>query len=318
MAEVAVPIESDDDASVQGSPKMAKRGPGVASASGGAAVTLSDVQRLLELQSASWAKTQAAEIRGAMKELKEATRTELRGIREEVVRHSDYITQLRDQGERLEARVLALETAKQTESTAYPSSSGEGHQKNLLIFGGRNPETHRDDLLPELRDMLERIGVLEEFQDIFTTGPRRGHAMGVVKWAEGVTDQELKKKMIKIVQEIRGSGMASKSMTAGKNLWAAISKTKMERMRSSHAGKTKRLILEVNESEKHAMDVEWGAGSVWVRSVMVASATRPPPRDVIIKPGKLAGSWVDINQIARLLGSSSESLAERWTELIAE
>ena len=250
--------------------------------------------------------------------MKQATTAELRGIKEEVTRHSDYITQLRDQGERLEARVLALEASRGEGSTMYPGSGNEGHQKNLLIFGGWSPETHRDDLLPELRDMLERIGVLEEFQDIFTTGPRRGHAMGVVKWTAGVTDQELKKKMIKIVQDIRGSGMASKSMAAGKTLWAAISKTKMERMRSSHAGKTKRLILEVNESEKHAMDVEWGAGSVWVRSVMVASATRLPPRDVIIKPGKLAGSWVDINQIARLVGSSSESLAARWTELIAE
>ena len=48
--------------------------------------------------------------------------------------------------------------------------------------------------------MLERIGVAGEFQDLFTTGPRRGHAMGLVKWANGVSEQELKKKLIRIVQ----------------------------------------------------------------------------------------------------------------------
>ena len=253
-----------------------------------------------------------------MQELKQATAAELRGIKEEVTRHSDYITQLRDQGEKLEARVLALEASRGEGSTMYPGSGNEGHQKNLLILGGWSPDTHRDDLLPELREMLERIGVAQNFQDIFTTGPRRGHAMGTVKWPEGESDHALKKRLISLVREIRGASMSSKGMLPGKALWAAISKTRMERLRSSHAGKTKRLILEVNESEKHAMDVEWSAGSVRMRSVMVASATRTAPKGVQVKQGKMAGMWIDIHQIARLLGASSDSLSERWAELTFE
>ena len=73
-----------------------------------------------------------------------------------------------------------------------------------------------------------------------------------------MSEQDLKRKMIKLVQDIRGASVASKTMELGKTLWAAISKTKLERLRASHAGKTKRLILKINESEKHAMDVEWG------------------------------------------------------------
>ena len=197
-----VPVPETDDERDEGraSPKVARRSPQGEATSGGEVVTVAALQKLLEIQSANLAKSQAQEIRGAMQELKQATTNELRGIRDEVVRHSDYIAQLRDQGGRLEARVLALETAKKEESTTYPSASGEGHQKNLLILGGWSPDTHRDDLLPELKEMLERIGVAGEFQDLFTTGPRRGHAMGLVKWANGVSEQELKKKLIRIVQ----------------------------------------------------------------------------------------------------------------------
>ncbi|CAE7939851.1 unnamed protein product [Symbiodinium sp. KB8] len=77
------------------------------------------------------------------------------------------------------------------------------------------------------------------------------------------------------------------------------SKTKTERLRSGHAGKTKRLILEVNQSGKHAMDVELGAGSVWMMAKLVASATRTRPKDAAVKQGRAPGTWIGIQQIAR-------------------
>ncbi|CAE7734694.1 R1A1-element\ORF2 [Symbiodinium sp. CCMP2592] len=295
----AVPVPSDDeDLARSGSPEKSRKREAVESESaGGQMVTLADLQRLLEAQSVNLAKLQATEIRGAMQELKQATATEIRGIKTEVAKNTDHIAQLRDQGDKLEARIQALENGRSEGSTMYPGSSSESHQKNLLILGGWSPDTHRDDLLPELREMMEQIGVLAEFQDVFTTGPRRGHAMGIVKWPAGQSEQDLKRRLIKIVQEIRGASMASKSMPAGKNLWAAISKTKM-----------------VNESEKHAMDVEWTAGSLWLRSMMVASATRAAPKNVEVAMGKMAGTWIDINQIARLLGTSSAELEFEYNE----
>ena len=72
--------------------------------------------------------------------------------------------------------------------------------------------------------MLERIGVAQNFQDIFTTGPRRGHAMGIVKWPEGESDQALKKRLISLVREIRGASMSSKGMLPGKALWAPLAR----------------------------------------------------------------------------------------------
>ena len=61
-----------------------------------------------------------------------------------MTKHGDYIAQLRDQGGKLEARVMALETARAEGSTAYPGSVSEGHQTNLLIMGGWGSDTHRD------------------------------------------------------------------------------------------------------------------------------------------------------------------------------
>ena len=95
---VEIPESDEEAAGRRASPKVARVSAGPGPVGGDQAVTLADLQRLLEMQSAKLAKTQEAEIRGAMQELKQATTAELRGIKEEVTRHSDYITQLRDQG----------------------------------------------------------------------------------------------------------------------------------------------------------------------------------------------------------------------------
>ena len=120
-----------------------------------------------------------------------------------------------------------------------------------------------------------------------------------------------------MVQTIRQAQMSSKSMEPGKNLWGSLSKTKSERLRSAHAGKLKRLILEVDEAMKNQLDVEWNAGSVWVRGNLVGSAVRSKPADSsTTSTGKMPGSWVDLGLLARLLGCSDADLKDRWSALI--
>ncbi|OLP76058.1 hypothetical protein AK812_SmicGene44057 [Symbiodinium microadriaticum] len=216
-AEVPVPSSDEDRA---GSPKNQRleHGGGTRRRESGGAVTLDDLRTLLHQQSESIAESQTRAIRGAVAELRAATAAELQGIKSELSRHADYISQLREQNDRLEARVLAVESQKSEGSTVYPGSYGgdAGHQKNLVILGGWDADTHKADLLPELEELLQRIGVRDQFQDIFTTGPRRGHAMGLVKWPTGVSEQELKRRLIRLVQEIRGASMAASSMPNGK------------------------------------------------------------------------------------------------------
>eukprot|EP00439_Symbiodinium_sp_Y106_P061850 s1667_g9.t1 len=212
---------------------------------------------------------------------------------------------------------MAREAARAEGSTAYPGSTSEEHQKNLLIMGGWNPDTHRDDLLPDLRDLLSRIGVADQFSDIFTTGPRRGHAMGIVRWDSAVSEQDLKRKMIKPVQEIRGASVEQehgpRQEPVGGTQQNQVGEVAIEPCRKNQAPH-----IGNQRIRKHAMFVELGAGSVWMRSIMIASATRPPPREAPVKQGRSPGSWIDIGQIGRLLGTSGEHLAERWEALISE
>ena len=150
-----------------GSPKLQRIGGGEPAHRGsrrreaGGAVTLDDLKTLLGQQSENIAESQARAIRGTVAELRAATAAEFQGIKSELSRHADYISQLRDQNERLEARMLAVESQKSEGSTVFPGSHGgdAGHQKNLVILGGWDADTHKADLLPELEELLDRIGV---------------------------------------------------------------------------------------------------------------------------------------------------------------
>ena len=316
-----VPISSDDE-DLQDKKPRTKRGKeedeSPAKRREGA-VTLGDIQRLLENQSQILQDHQTRQIQQAVAELRESTSAQMKTMRAEMNRHGDYIEQLRDQGDRLEARIEALEAKKQGDPwSVNPNQGGGGGEarKNVIVFGGWGADTHRDCLLPELRELLSKINAEDAFEDIFTTGPRRGNALGIVATKPEESDQSLKKRMITIVQAIRSAQMSSKSMESGKNLWAALSKTRPERLRSSHAGKLKRLILEIDESEKANVDVEWNAGSVWLRGNLIGSAVRPKPAGTTSTAGKTPGTWMDAGLLGRVLGCAESDLRERWEALI--
>ena len=311
-----VPESSDEDRD-DNPPKRVKDHVGSPKTAGrdSSSVTLADMQRLLENQSRILQEHQSRQIKEAVAELRQTTSAQIGTIREEVARHGDYIEQLRDQGEKMEMRLAALEGGV-GHVPLHDGNEGTA-RKNVVVFGGWGPDTHRDALLPELKELLQKINLLDSFEDIFTTGPRRGNALGIVSLRALESDQDLKRRIITMVQSIRQAQMSSKSMEPGKNLWASLSKTKSERVRSAHAGKLKRLILEVDEAMKNHLDVEWNAGSVWVRGNLVGSVLRAKPvASSTISAGKMPSSWVDLSLLARLLGCSDSDLKDRWEALI--
>ncbi|CAE7361985.1 unnamed protein product [Symbiodinium necroappetens] len=269
-------------------------------------ITLADLQRLLQEQSAQIQTHQEQQIKAAISDIQRTTGAQIQAVQSEVQRHGDYIDQLRDQGEKIEARLLALEAGG---AGSLPERGREGDsRKNLMIFGGWGPDTHRDVLLAELKEMLQKVDCLKHFDDLFTTGPRRGNALGLVTQYPGEAEGELKRKMIGIAQTIRAANLRADNMQLDKNLWASLSKTKLERLRSSHAGKLKRLTLEVNSQEKQHIDVEWNAGSVWLRGTLIGSSTRTKPAGVVVCEGKTPQSWLDVTTTSRLLGCSEADL----------
>ena len=309
----------DEDKDMQPRPKRGKEAEDSPKKKRENNVTLTDIQKLLEMQSKILQDHQTTQMKQAVAELRESTGAQINTIKAEVSRHGDYISQLRDQGERMEARIAALETngaAGGWGSRGSTGDDGEKVRKNVMIFGGWGPDTRREDLLAELHELLKKLDLFDTFEDIFTTGPRRGNALAVVRVKPGETDQELKKRILTMIQAIRVAQVSSQSMEAGKNLWASLSKTKQERLRSSHAGKMKRLVLEIDEGEKTHLDVEWSAGSLWIRGKLLGSATRPKPHGITATPGKMPGSWIDTAMLGRVLGCSEADLKERWEALV--
>ena len=245
-------VDSDDPDLDEDRPTKTGKRRGQTSPAGGrgdSGVTLADLQRLLHEQSQQLQSHQEQQIKAAISDIQKATTAQMKAVQAEVRRHGDYIEQLRDQGEKFEARLLALEAAGV--GTVPRGDSEREARKNLMIFGGWGPDTHRDTLLAELKEMLQKIDVYRHFEDLFTTGPRRGNALGLVAQLPGESEGELKRRMIGIAQAIKGAGLRAENMQLDKNLWGSLSKTKLERLRSSHAGKLKRLVLEVNSEERH-------------------------------------------------------------------
>ena len=143
--------------------------------------------------------------------------------------------------------------------------------------------------------------------------------MGIVRWDSAVSEQDLKRKMIKPVQEIRGASVEQEAWTPARTCGRHSAKPSWRGCDRAMQGKTKRLILEINESENMPCLWNWGQESVWMRSHHDCQWRRgPPPREAPVKQGRSPGSWIDIGQIGRLLGTSGEHLAERWEALISE
>ena len=71
----------------------------------------------------------------------------------------------------MRARLLALEKCGSSATAA--ASKGDG-AKRLLVYGGWNREARRPDLLRELGEALESLGIVKHLDmDPYTTGPRR-------------------------------------------------------------------------------------------------------------------------------------------------
>ncbi|CAE7811116.1 mcm9 [Symbiodinium sp. KB8] len=279
-------IQSDDSDLDEVRPQKSNKREGHTSPAAGdrGPVTLSDLRALLHEQSQQLQESQERQLRSAIRDLQKSTGAQIEAIQTDIHRHNDYIDQLRDQGERVEARLQALEAGGSGLATMGADKNNDT-RKNLMIFGGWGPDTHRDTLLTELRELLGKIGALQYFDDIFTTGPRRGNALGLVTQRQEETEGDLKRKMIKIAQAVREANLRSEHMQSDKNLWASLSKSKLERMRSSHAGKLKRMLMEIDPALRDHMDVEWNAGSLWLRGVLLGHGlTSPQPPELLDAP----------------------------------
>ena len=297
---------------------------------GDMALTLNTFKELLEQQTHAIRRSNAEEIQKAVEVATKAsgeeihkainkataqTTAQLSRVEATVGRHSDALTQIRDDMETMEARLSKVEgnVASSTGSTMWAESD---KKRSSLIFGGWPEDTPREVLLQELWDLLSKAGLDGEFEDIFTTGPRRGFAIGNVKM-EGFTDAgKLKRKLIEMTIIIRKARLCGKHMQSGKYLWANLSKTKTERDRGSHGGKLKRLILELSGGYDPGIEVEYPAGTAWLPAGIIGSATKPQPTDAKTVPGRVEGTWMNVTRVATAFNMAEQEVENKWREIL--
>ena len=276
------------------------------------AVTLDDLRSLLGEQTKQIQESTQQDIQ----DLQTATFKELGNLKKEVRKHSDYIEQLREHQDRIEDRLQALEGKGWPSYPAASTTASDPGRPNLMIFSGWPQDTKKETVLNEFAACLPQLGLENAFEDYFCTGPRRGFLMAFIAQNPDETGTQLKRRMITLAQQVQKAGLHAPTMEPGKNLRATLGKSKEERMISNHAGKTKRLILTLAPNYKTSIETEYSAGSVWLNSRLVASATRQAPPGKHDK-GKTPRSWIDLHHLASILNTPHADLQEQWTDLMS-
>ena len=192
-------------------------------------LTLNVLRGLLEAQTVELRRSNQEEIQKVF----DAVNSRAGKIEKDVQKHGDYLSQLRDDVAGMESRLHKVEN--QVGASMGSTGAPEADQKRCsLIMGGWPEDTQREILLNDIWELLHKLGLDEKFSDIFTTGPRRGFAIGNVVFPEGTAASDIKKQLIEMTVQIRRGQVRTDKMVQGKYLWANLSKPKAERDRGGN------------------------------------------------------------------------------------
>ncbi|CAE7247126.1 unnamed protein product [Symbiodinium sp. CCMP2592] len=265
-------------------------------AEGGAGITAAELQRMLGQQTDQLARAQTAAVDSAVSRF------------EKIV--DDKVSVATQRVDGLEAKLEALEKRlDEMHAGGAPgkvSSVGDdlSRRQRTLVFGGWNRDTRRVDLLSELKDGLESLGVAPMMDEPpFTTGARRSMALAAFRERANESFAAMRSRMQAVVRAFAEANVQGRQ---GKKLWCNWSKTRLERAHSSHAAWIKKVVAGVDSDKLVDVEIEWNQGNVWGPiSLMGSSALPIPPgtdmREVIIRDDLETKAWVSWGLIAREL-----------------
>ena len=149
-------------------------------------------------------------------------------------------------------------------------------------------------------------------------GLRRGFGILNLEPRQGETVKHTRERMIAVIKAINGAKSSDYGIVEGKTMWAGASKNPQERQRAAHASKTRKLTRTLAPRLLPEAECEYATGSVWIRGIMVSSATRPRPREGHVVEGKNLQSWMDVGKFAELSSLTASQVEERWRAFMAE
>ena len=281
-----------------------------------AGVVTLDVQKIRELlaeQSRELLGAQQVQLDKAVQDMESKIETRVSGV-------EGQMAELKERGTAMEGRVETLEAAlrdlsQMVKDGKVPGDKGDAERrKSTLVFGGWLRDSRRADILAELKEAMERLGLVAECDTPpFCTGPRRSIASMPVPVRPHETESERRARMFKFVSAFASNDVKSSS---GGKLWCNFSKSPQERAIASHASHVKRVVSAFDESIANSqLDFEYKTGSVWGPQSLIASVLLPHPPGVAAKHLHVDDEsehkqWMDVSQIAKLVNKTAKQVKD--------
>ena len=199
---------------------------------------------------------------------------------------------------------LSTRLGKLEEGSTTASSDGnarDGVRRRLtLVVGGFPKDSKRDVILKRVNEVLQDSNLSHLTDEKpFCTGPRRTVALLPFHIRAHEMLADAKDRMHQVLAGI----VASRARISGssKVMWAGVSKTPAERVRSGHCGLVRKLIGGIDAKFLEQCDHDYTQGSTWMGDTLIASATQAAPKidsyKVFHVPGK-PGHWVNVSGVA--------------------
>ena len=203
----------------------------------------------------------------------------------------------------LSLRVGKIEEGSTTANSEVMSTTEAARRKLALVIGGFPKDTKRAVILHRVSGLLQelKLNTLVD-ESPFCTGPRRTCALLPFRVRPDEALQDARDRLHRVLSAI----VASKTKVHGmeRPLWAGISKTPAERLRSGHCTFLRRVLGILDSESVPQAEHDYQKGTTWLGDSMLSCTQTTPPRVDAYKiyqvPGK-AGHWVNISAVAHEL-----------------
>ena len=194
-----------------------------------------------------------------------------------------------------------------------PHHGEEDRRQPALILGGWEEDSLAADTLQQAQATAAQLRLDMDMEQAFVPGIRRGYVIVPLQHKPDEDEEQHRRRVQGALQKVRNANLVlgAKADGTGRKLWMALSQSPERRAKAKLAGKAKRLALEHGADAKK-VEAEFATGTVWLHGVKVSSATAASPTNETTKAG---GGWVDLTNIATLLGEDAQAVQATWERI---
>ena len=302
-AEIPIPSESDEELSRRGGKRTDRESVESPPKTRRAEAALSEdvLRQLLAETQRAILNAQNDMLTNAIAQLEDRQNRRIQQVEQKMDdgarRHDQVESALRE----IHGRLQKLEDT----STTAPSESGTldtTRRKLTLVVGGWPRDSRRAVILAKISEMLKELKV-EDLCDenAFCTGPRRTCALLPFRVRTGETAGDARQRMHSVLGAIVKSRTPIEGAT--KPVWAGVSKTREERLRSAHYGFIRQIAREVDADAVEGLEHDYNAGTTWIGDDKVACMTSTAPTidsyKLLTMPKERGAGWVNLSALAR-------------------